>query len=284
MYHRKYIPFKMDFHSVLTNIPLDEFPSGPFASDDLFDDCMEHSMDSSNSKICFPDIKSFPTHSDYAENGICDDSYVPNIEDTISLKDLYFDQIPLTNTSEDSEMTASSCESTMNCILNEQDADHMKSLSNHEEGYIFNISEEALMFQRIENKFVSIKSNCISQSDLKDTEYEVVNNKEKTSNRKASSLENSNANDCTGNQVIDNAEQKPKNRTSISKEVKGGGIVQWVYNDLCRGSKFFEWENRTLLIFKIREETKDELASAWFKTRKMRKKERDITNDYDYFQ
>ena len=66
----------MDFHSVLTNIPLDEFSSGPFASDDLFDDFMEHSMDSSNSKICFPDIKSFPKYLDYSENGIYAETYL----------------------------------------------------------------------------------------------------------------------------------------------------------------------------------------------------------------
>ena len=274
----------MDFDSVITNIPLDEFSTGLLTSDDLFDDCMEYSMDTSNSKIWFPDIKSYPTHLDYSENGIYDDSYAPNIEDTISSMDLYFDQIPLSYTSEDSEMTVSSGESTMNCILNEQGADHRKSPSNHKEEYSFNISEEALMFEPIEKRLVSIESNCISQSDLKDTEYEVVNYKEKTNIKKASSLRNSNANDYTVKDVLDNTEQKPKNRTSTSKEAVGGGIVQWVYNDLCRGNKFFEWENRTLLIFKIREETKDELASAWFKTRKMRKKERDITKNYDYFQ
>ena len=274
----------MDFHSVLTNIPLDEFSSGPFASDNLLDDCLEYSMDSSNSKICFPEIKSYPKNLDYSANGIYDDSYEPNIEDTISFEDLYFDQMPLSYISEDSEMTVSSGESTMNCILNEQGVDHMKSPSNHKEEDIFNILEEALVFDHIESKLDSIKPNCISRSDLKVTEDDDSNNKVMTIDEISSALENVNAIDYTGKEAINNMERKPVSQTSISKEAVRLGIVRWLYNNLCQGSNLLEWENRTLLIFRIREETRNQLASAWFKSRNMRKKERDITKNYDYFQ
>ena len=70
---------------------------------------------------------------------------------------------------------------------------------------------------------------------------------------------------------------------SPTKYASEGGIIQWVYKELCQGSSFLEWENRTLLIFRIKPETKDQLASAWFETRKKKEKERDANNNYDYF-
>ena len=237
----------MDFYNVITNIPLHEVSSNPFKTEVLLNDNFECPIDEWNSKRFFCDTNFISKNSFAFDNDINNDPYAPNSEDSI-LSDVFYNPFDSLIASDDSEIAMHSNESTNNntdtCFQNK----FGDSNCNPKVSQMPELLNEAMSFGWVEYLSNSLQTNVDASLNFNDSTVNTLNS--------------------------------PASPTKYTSE---RGIIQWVYKELCRENRFLEWEERTLLIFRIKPETKDQLAAAWFKTRKTKVKERDAKNNYDYF-
>ena len=259
----------MDFYNVITNIPLHEVSSSPFINDDMQKHSFEYPEDKWNSRR-YMDFNS--KYSEALEYDISDDTYGFRFEDTITSTNFILEESGESAMSENSWTDMSSNDNENNVMdidswdSNGIDGCKLKSSAVPEIAHAAFEANWNISSYLNEQKKVKESSNDVLKS------FEMLNPSYNIENEKG----------CILTKMTDYAVKKAKimSRPDTSG---GGGIIQWVYKELCQGSSFLEWENRTLLIFKIKPETKDQLASAWFETRKKKEKERDANNNYDYF-
>ena len=278
----------MDFYNVITNVPLNEASSNVFATGTFLDDNIDYSSSSLTVKRNHRDISFSRNEMDAFDNNYYD-LCGPNIADNCPLMDLSYEQVDTPNALDDSDIAISSGESTpknTRIMQIESNASNIHFLETFE----LHIQNELMMNKWPDNNMQSFEENGTTnliefkewEDGLSKVHVKVMNSHSYGSSM-AFSPNNEEINSNNGMNAYHNTFGKPIGRSSVSKEKSGGGIIQWLYNNLCQRSSFLEWENRPLLIFRIKHETKNQLAAAWFKTRKGKVKERELSKNYDYF-
>jgi len=258
----------MDFYNVITNIPLHEVSSSPFTNDVMQKNNFEYPDDKWNSRTY---MNFGSKYSEALEYDNYDDTYGFGFEDTITSTNFFLEESGKSAMSENSWIDMSSYDNENNAM------DIDSGVNNGIDDCKFKGSAEP------EIAHVVIETNWDISSYLNEQEKvkQSFNDVQKSFEMLNPSYDIENKKGCILTKMTDYAVKKAK---IMSKpETSGGGIIQWVYKELCQGSNFLEWLNRPLLIFRIKPETKEQLASAWFDTRKTKEKERDASNNYDYF-
>ena len=89
-------------------------------------------------------------------------------------------------------------------------------------------------------------------------------------------------NNCNKDEIM---QSKQKIFKCATKRKQGGKIIRWLYDELCDGNEFLQWIDRPSLTFKIKKETKIQLANSWFMRNKKKTNEnnRNVSRDYEDF-
>ena len=258
----------MDFYSVITNIPLHEVSSSPFTNDVKQKNNFEHPEDKWNSRK-YMNFSS--KYSEAPEYDIYDDTYGFGFEDTITSNNFFLEECGESAMSQNSLIDMSSNDIENNVM----DIDFGDN--NGIDGCKFKSDTVPEIARAAFETNWDISSYLNEQEKLRQS----FNDVQKSFEMLNPSYNIENEKGCILTKMTDYSVKKAK--IMSRNDTSGGGIIQWVYKELCQGSSYLEWVNRALLIIRIKPETKDQLASAWFETRRKKEKERDSNNNYDYF-
>ena len=89
-------------------------------------------------------------------------------------------------------------------------------------------------------------------------------------------------NNCKKDEIMQSQQKTVK---CARKRKQGGKIIRWLYDELCNGNQCLKWINRPSLTFRIKKETKNQLANSWFMRdrKEMNENNRDVSRDYEDF-